>query len=107
MESLKSSASEAESAKASAMTAETPKSLPVEFGSRAEEGFSFVSLVADGSPPRRLIIAYPDIRMNHSKPNIGALTSDKYESDFGTPRRDSIHRQPEQRNRKSCSRNNK
>jgi hypothetical protein len=51
MESLKSSASEPESAKTSAMTAETPKSLPVEFGFRAEEGFSFtVSLVTDGPP---------------------------------------------------------
>ena len=86
MESLKSNASEAESAKTSAMTAETPKSLPVEFGFRAEEGFSCtVSLVKVGSPPRWLSIAYPDVRMNHSKPNIGARTSDKYQVGFWYP----------------------
>jgi hypothetical protein len=62
MESLKYSASQAESAKTSATTAEIPKSRPVEFTFREEVTLSGPeSLVTRVSPSRTLIIANTDI----------------------------------------------
>jgi hypothetical protein len=86
MESLKPRASQAESDMTSVTTTEIAKSWTVGFQCGVKDAFSDTdSLGAIGPPSRGLIIVNANIRMNHSKPNIDARTSDKYQSGFWYP----------------------